>query len=90
MTRSVARKVSKRDLRLNARKMIENAVGENPEIALVLEISARARENERKEPMMESIPAPGVAANPVVGQGGILHYLGHVLSDERHLIPGLK
>ena len=71
---------------MDTQKIIEKGTKENPEIALVLEISARAREIDQREPMIDLRPASDIAANPTAAQGSI-HYSGHVLTDERHLIP---
>ena len=70
---------------MRTKKMITNAVRENPDIALVLEISARAREIEQREPVQDLTPATDVAANPTNAQGSIAS--GCVLSDERDLVP---
>ena len=71
------------------KKMIGAAIRESPEIALVLEISARAREIEQREPVTDLRPATDVSANPAAAQGSI-HCSGHVLSDEGYLIASLK
>jgi len=60
-------------------EIIDKAVKENPDIALVLEISARAREIEQREPVKELEPATDVAANPTKSQGIIC--LGCVLGN---------
>jgi hypothetical protein len=52
-------------------KPIKKAIADNPEIALVLEISARAWEAEQREPTMDLVPTAGVAANPTAAQGSI-------------------
>lgn len=69
---------------MDTRKIIKKAVKENPDIALVLEISARAQESEQREPPRELRPATDVAANPTNTQGVIS--LGCVLGNERDLI----
>jgi hypothetical protein len=71
---------------MDTQKIIEKAAKENPEIALVLEISARAREIDQRESTMDLKPVSDVAANPTAAQGSI-HYSGHVLTDEGYLIP---
>jgi hypothetical protein len=71
---------------MDTQKIIEKAAKENPEIALVLEISARAREIDQTESAMDLKPASDIAANPTTAQGCI-HYSGHVLTDEGYLIP---
>ncbi len=73
---------------MHTRKIIKKAVKENPDIALVLEISARARESEQREPAKELRPATDVAANPTNTQGIIGS--GCVLGDERDLISRFK
>ena len=74
---------------MKTKKMIANAVRENPDIALVLEISARAREIEQREPGTDLKPATDVSANPAAAQGST-HCSGHILSDEGNLIARLK
>lgn len=74
---------------MRAKKMIANAVRENPDITLVLEISARAREIEQREPVTDLRPATDVSANPAAAQGSI-HWSGHILGDEGNLIARLK
>lgn len=69
---------------MDTQKIIKKAIKENPDIALVLEISARAQENEQREPTKELRPATDVAANPTNTQGVI--NLGCVLGNERDLI----
>ena len=71
---------------MKTQKMIAKAVRENPDIALVLEISARARESDQREPTMDLGPVADVAANPTAAQGSI-HYSGHILTDEGYLVP---
>jgi hypothetical protein len=69
---------------MKTKKMIANAVRENPDIALVLEVSARAKETEQREPVQDLTPATDVAANPTNTQGSVSS--GCVLSDERDLV----
>jgi hypothetical protein len=69
---------------MKAKKMIADAVRENPEIALVLQISAHVREIEQRESVQELTPATDVAANPTNTQGSIPS--GCVLGNERDLI----
>jgi len=69
---------------MDTRKIIAKVVKDNPDIALVLEISARARESEQREPAKELRSANDVAANPTSAQGVI--QLGCILGDERNLI----
>lgn len=66
---------------MSTRKIIAEAIKENPEIGLVLEISARARENDQRELAIDLRPTTEVAANPTAAQGSI-QYLGHVLTYE--------
>ena len=75
----------KRGSFVDTQKLIEKAAKENPEIALVLEISARAREIEQREPAKELRPTTDVGANPTAAQGVISS--GHVLHDQRDLTP---
>ena len=70
---------------MKMKKMIANAIRENPEVAVVLEISARARETEQRELAKELKPTTSVAANPTTAQGVI--WSGCVLHDQRNLIP---
>lgn len=70
---------------MSTQKIIDNAVKRNPDIALVLEVAARARESEEREPVKELRTSTEVAANPTTAQGVIC--LGCVLRDERHLLP---
>lgn len=70
---------------MKAQKIIARAVRENPDVALVLEISARAREAEQRELPVDFRPATDVAANPVAAQGAV-YGSGCVLTDERHLV----
>jgi hypothetical protein len=49
---------------MEANRIIENALKNNDEIRLVLEIAARARENEGRTPPMELTPSSEVAALP--------------------------
>jgi hypothetical protein len=72
---------------MDTQKIIKKAVEENPEIALVLEISARAREIDQREPTIDLRPTADIAANPTAAQGSMHYYSGHVLTDEGHLIP---
>ncbi len=65
---------------MDTQKIIKKAAKENPEIALVLEISARARETEQREPAKELRPSTDVGMNPTTAQGII--YSGCVLGDE--------
>jgi hypothetical protein len=68
-----------------SKKMIKKAVEENPEVAFVLQISARARDIEQLEQVpLDLTPATDVAANPTNTQGTIAS--GCVLSDERYLV----
>lgn len=77
---------------MKTEKVIEKAVRENPDLAIVLEVSARAREVNQREPVIDSTPSTDVAATPTAAQGSIHYYSdsGHVLTDERYLVPGLK
>jgi len=54
---------------MKAEKIVNNALKENPEVRLVLEVSARARENEQREPAKELRPSTDVSANPTTAQG---------------------
>jgi hypothetical protein len=56
---------------MDAQKTIKKVTKENPEIALVLEVSARAREIDQREPVMDLKPASDIAANPIAAQGCI-------------------
>ena len=69
---------------MDAQKLIKKAARENPDIALVLEISARAREIEHREPAKELRPTTDVGVNPTTAQGVICS--GGVLGNERDLI----
>jgi|HubBroStandDraft_6_1064221.scaffolds.fasta_scaffold37702_2 hypothetical protein len=69
---------------MNTKQALKKAVKENPDIELVLEISARARETEQREPAKELRPSTDVGMNPTTAQGIV--YSGCVLSDERNLI----
>ena len=69
---------------MDTQKLIKKAAKENPDIRLVLEISARARETEQREPAKELRPSTDVGMNPTTAQGII--YSGCVLGDERNLI----
>ncbi len=69
---------------MNTKKVVDKALKENPDLALVLEVSARAQQVARLEPTKELQPATDVAANPITNQGVIS--LGCVLRDERNLI----
>ena len=64
----------------SVQKTIDKAVRENPDVRLVLEISARAREIEQREPAKELEPSTGVGVNPTTAQGIIGS--GHVLHDQ--------
>lgn len=65
---------------MNTQKIIKKATKDNPEIALVLEISARAREIEQRESPQELRPSTDVGVNPTAAQGIIGS--GHVLHDK--------
>jgi hypothetical protein len=65
---------------MDAQKTVKKATEENPDIALVLEISARAREIEQREPAMDLRPTADVSANPATAQGSI-HCSGYILTD---------
>jgi hypothetical protein len=69
---------------MRMKKIIGDAIKENPEIALVLEISARAREIEQREPAKELTGATSIGANPTTAQGVIQSE--HVLKDKGDLI----
>jgi len=69
---------------MDTQKIIKKAAKENPDIGLVLEIAARARETEQREPAKELRPATEVGVNPTTAQGIISS--GCVLGDERDLI----
>jgi hypothetical protein len=69
---------------MDAKKLVKKAAKENPDIKLVLEVSARAREAEQREPAKELRPSTDVGMNPTTAQGVI--YSGCVLRDERDLI----
>lgn len=63
---------------MDAQKLIEKAAKENPDIALVIEIAARAREIEQREPARELRPTTDVGVNPttaqgIIGSGQVLH-----------------
>lgn len=76
---------------MKTEKFIEKAVRENPEVAVVLEISARARNFGEREPALDSASTVGVAATPTAAQGSIHCYDSrHVLCDQRQVITGLK
>lgn len=63
----------------NVQRTIDNAICENPEVRLVLEISARAREIEQREPPRELTPTSDIGLNPTAAQGVIPS--GHVLEN---------
>ena len=64
---------------MNTQKTIDKAL-KNPDVSLVLEISARARALEQREPPKELRPSTDVAVNPTTAQGIIES--GHILSDK--------
>ena len=64
---------------MDAQKIIKDAIKENPDISLVLEISARAREIEQREPAKELRQETAVGANPTAAQGIV--YSGCVLGN---------
>lgn len=64
---------------MSVQKIIEKAL-KNPDVSLVLEISARAREIEQREPARDLRPSTGVGVNPTTAQGIIGS--GHVLHNE--------
>jgi len=70
---------------MKMKKMIANAIRENPEVAVVLEISARAREIEQREPVLDLRPPADLSATPTAAQGSI-HCSGRILADEGYLI----
>ena len=53
---------------MNAEQMIKNATDKNPEIRLVLEIAARARELESKQPPRDIVTATETVAIPTSSQ----------------------
>jgi hypothetical protein len=53
---------------MNAEQMIKKALDENPEILLVLEIAARARDAESKEPPRNIGTATDIVAIPTNSQ----------------------
>jgi hypothetical protein len=65
---------------MNAQKVIDKARKQNPDIDLVLEISARARQIEQREPVKDLRPATDVGVNPTTAQGIV--WSGCVLGDE--------
>lgn len=69
---------------MDIQKLIKKAIKENPEIALVLEVSSRARENGERESIDDLRPNVGVGANPTAAQGVIS--LGCVLGNERDFV----
>ena len=69
---------------MNAKQLVRKAVKDNPEVCLVLEIAARAREVEGREPVKELGATTSIGANPTAAQGVIQS--GCVLKDERNLI----
>lgn len=70
---------------MDSMKIIEKAIKENPELALILEVSARAQQAADLEPVKELRTTTDVAANPTTNQGVIS--LGCVLGDEGNLVP---
>lgn len=75
---------------MKTNQIIRDAVAEHPEIRLILEIAARARETEAREQPRELGLATEVVAIPTHTQYGLLSDSGHVLSNQRYLVPGLK
>lgn len=65
---------------MNAQRVVERAVKENPEITVVLEIARRAREIEERRPMPESPMPTNLGVNPATSQAIVS--LGHVLNDD--------
>jgi hypothetical protein len=61
---------------MNAQKLVQRAMKENPEIALILEVAHRARELEERA--MQESPVPAIiGTNPVASQG--VASSGHIL-----------
>ncbi len=56
---------------LNTAEMIEKTLKENPEVRLILDIAARARETEGREPPREIGTATGVVAIPSNAQRAV-------------------
>jgi hypothetical protein len=56
---------------MNADQIIQDALDKNPDVRLVLEIAARARDMEAKEPPREIGVATEVAAIPTNPQCGV-------------------
>jgi hypothetical protein len=52
----------------SAKELVQSAMIENPEISLILEIAARAREVEAREPPREIHVSTEVAAIPINSQ----------------------
>jgi hypothetical protein len=69
---------------MNVQKTIHKAL-KNPEVNLVLEVSARAREIEQREPATELTPSTGLGVNPTTAQA--IMGSGQVLHNERELVP---
>ena len=70
---------------MDAKQLIEEALKVNPEVCLVLEVAARARGLEEREPIREFRAEPSIGANPTAAQGAIPS--GCVLKYDRYLIP---
>jgi hypothetical protein len=69
---------------MDATKIIKQAIDDNPDIRLVLDIAARAREAQEREPAKDLRASTDVGANPTTSQGIV--FSGHVLCDQRNLI----
>lgn len=65
---------------VSTQTVIKQAMQENPELQLILDVVRRARELEERGTVVEPLMPAHVGANPATSQGVV--FSGHILNDK--------